>query len=111
MRRYSPRASSLSYAFGPGPITPAVKWIIMANVAMYVGDAHYPDHHGYLGLIPRRVIEAAGSGSSPPTCSCMRHGPHPLQHARLWMFGVELERLWGTKFFVRYYAITGVGAV
>jgi membrane associated rhomboid family serine protease len=28
----------------------------------------------------------------------------------LWMFGVELERMWGTKFFARYYAITGVGA-
>jgi membrane associated rhomboid family serine protease len=28
----------------------------------------------------------------------------------LWMFGVELERLWGTTFFVRYYFITGVGA-
>jgi membrane associated rhomboid family serine protease len=28
----------------------------------------------------------------------------------LWMFGVELERLWGTRFFARYYAITGVGA-
>ena len=26
------------------------------------------------------------------------------------MFGVELERQWGTRFFVRYYAITGIGA-
>ena len=28
----------------------------------------------------------------------------------LWMFGVELERMWGTPFFVRYYAVTGIGA-
>jgi membrane associated rhomboid family serine protease len=28
----------------------------------------------------------------------------------LWMFGSELERLWGTNAFVRYYAICGVGA-
>ena len=28
----------------------------------------------------------------------------------IWMFGVELERMWGTKFFLQYYAITGVGA-
>ena len=29
----------------------------------------------------------------------------------IWMFGVELERLWGTRqFFVKYYAITGIGA-
>jgi membrane associated rhomboid family serine protease len=27
----------------------------------------------------------------------------------VWMFGVELERIWGTRFFARYYGITGVG--
>ena len=28
----------------------------------------------------------------------------------IWMFGTELERLWGTPFFVRYYFVTGIGA-
>jgi len=28
----------------------------------------------------------------------------------LWMFGVELERLWGTIFFLRFYFVAGVGA-
>jgi membrane associated rhomboid family serine protease len=28
----------------------------------------------------------------------------------LWMFGVDLERLWGTRFFLRYYMVAGVGA-
>ena len=28
----------------------------------------------------------------------------------LWMFGVELERMWGTAFFTRYYLVCGVGA-
>jgi len=28
----------------------------------------------------------------------------------LWMFGVDLERLWGTRFFARYYLVTGAGA-
>jgi membrane associated rhomboid family serine protease len=28
----------------------------------------------------------------------------------VWMFGVELERRWGTAAFVRFYFITGVGA-
>ena len=31
MSRYAP-SSSISYSFGPGPITSAVKWIIIANV-------------------------------------------------------------------------------
>jgi membrane associated rhomboid family serine protease len=28
----------------------------------------------------------------------------------LWMFGVDLERRWGSRGFVKYYAITGVGS-
>jgi len=28
----------------------------------------------------------------------------------LWMFGVELERTWGTRFFLKYYFVCGIGA-
>jgi membrane associated rhomboid family serine protease len=28
----------------------------------------------------------------------------------LWMFGTDLERTWGTRFFTKYYFVTGVGA-
>jgi membrane associated rhomboid family serine protease len=28
----------------------------------------------------------------------------------LWMFGTDLERAWGTRFFWRYYFVTGIGA-
>ena len=28
----------------------------------------------------------------------------------LWMFGTELERTWGTRFFTKYYLVTGIGA-
>ena len=28
----------------------------------------------------------------------------------LWMFGSELERIWGKKFFLKYYFMTGVGS-
>jgi membrane associated rhomboid family serine protease len=28
----------------------------------------------------------------------------------LWMFGAELERTWGTRYFLKYYFVTGVGA-
>ena len=27
----------------------------------------------------------------------------------IWMFGVELERRWGTRFFLKYYAVSGIG--
>jgi len=28
----------------------------------------------------------------------------------LWMFGTELERIWGTRYFLKFYFVTGVGA-
>ena len=28
----------------------------------------------------------------------------------LWMFGTELERIWGTRFFLKFYFVTGIGA-
>jgi len=28
----------------------------------------------------------------------------------LWMFGAELERIWGTRYFIKFYFITGIGA-
>ena len=28
----------------------------------------------------------------------------------LWMFGAELERMWGTRYFLKFYFVTGIGA-
>jgi membrane associated rhomboid family serine protease len=28
----------------------------------------------------------------------------------LWMFGTELERIWGTRYFLKFYFLTGIGA-
>ena len=28
----------------------------------------------------------------------------------LWMFGTELERVWGTRYFLKFYFVTGIGA-
>ena len=28
----------------------------------------------------------------------------------LWMMGVELERMWGTAFFTKFYFVCGIGA-
>jgi membrane associated rhomboid family serine protease len=111
MRRYSPRASSLSYAFGPGPVSPAVKWIIIANIVMYVATLIYNPIIDYLGLVPRRVVREAWIWQLG-TYMFLHGGPIHILFNMLgvWMFGTELERLWGTKFFSRFYAVTGIGA-
>jgi len=110
MPRYS-RSQSLSYSFGPGPITPAVKWIIWINVAAFVATVIRHDLLYVLGVIPQAVVERFWIWQ-PITYMFMHAGPTHILFNMLgiWMFGVELERLWGTKFFVRYYAVTGIGA-
>ena len=109
MRRYGPQ--TLAYSFGPGPITPAVKWIIWANVVMFVATLAFPVIFAPLGLAPAMVIEH-GWIWQPVTYMFLHAGAMHILFNMLgvWMFGVELERLWGTKFFLRYYAVTGIGA-
>lgn len=110
MSRYA-RPTALSYSFGPGAMTPAVKWIIGANVALFVACAVFPMLTVYLGLIPEAVIER-GWIWQPATYMFLHAGiAHILFNMLgIWMFGVELERRWGTAYFVKYYAVTGVGA-
>ena len=110
MRR-DPRYASASYSFGPGPISPAVKYLIWANVILYVLTWIFPVLTIVLGLVPQAVMQRAWLWQ--PVTYMFVHGSltHILFNMLgLWMFGVELERLWGTRFFVRYYAITGLGA-
>jgi membrane associated rhomboid family serine protease len=101
----------MTYSFGPGPITPAVKAIIWANIAFFIVSLFYSDIIGYLGLTPEAVVEH-GWIWQPATYMFLHAGAMHILFNMLgvWMFGVELERMWGTKFFARYYAITGVGA-
>jgi membrane associated rhomboid family serine protease len=111
MRRYSTRPSSLSYAFGPGPVSPAVKWIIIANIVMFVATLAYQPIVRVLGLNPSFVVER-GWIWQLATYMFLHGGVFHILFNMLgiWMFGTELERLWGTQFFVRFYAITGIGA-
>ena len=93
-------------------MTPAVKAIIWANIAFFVAllFLRNPIIH-YLGLTPGAVVEY-GWIWQPATYLFLHADPMHILFNMLgiWMFGVELERLWGTRFFARYYAITGVGA-
>ena len=111
MRRYSSRPSSLSYAFGPGPVSPAVKWIIFANIAMFLATLVYRPLIDLLGLNPQLVVEH-GWVWQLATYMFLHGGVFHILFNMLgiWMFGTELERLWGTRFFIRFYAITGIGA-
>jgi membrane associated rhomboid family serine protease len=110
MSRYAPRPA-VHYSFGPGPISPAVKWLIIANVAMFLATLVYSPIIDYLGLSPRIIVEDLWIWQLA-TYLFLHGGPVHILFNMLgvWMFGVELERLWGTRQFLKYYAITGIGA-
>lgn len=108
----SPRLSSVAYSFGPGPITPAVKALLYVNIGVYLASLFFPVIVAWLGLVPKLVIEHRFVWQ--PVTYMFVHARTPthilFNMLILWMFGVELERMWRTKFFVKFYAITGVGA-
>ena len=108
MSRYAP--SAVSYSFGPGPITFAVKWIIIANIVMFVITEFFPVMFGYLGLVPKAVLERGWVWQVGTYMFLHGDAMHILLNMLgVWMFGVTLERRWGTNFFVKYYAVTGIG--
>ena len=110
MRR-PPTASTFSYSFGPGPVTPAIKVLIATNVAAFLGGLVVPGLTLVLGLRPADVIEQ--SYLWQPVTYMFLHGGifHILFNMlALWMFGVELERMWGSRYFTKFYFVAGGGA-
>jgi len=103
--------SSVAFSLGPGPLTPAVRALVAANVVGYLLTLVVPSLSIWLGLVPALMVER-GWLWQPITYMFLHGGLFHLlfNMLALWMFGVELERLWGTRFFVRYYFITGIGA-
>jgi membrane associated rhomboid family serine protease len=111
MSRYAPRPAGIHYSFGPGPMTPAVKWLIIANVVMFLATLAYGRIVPYLGLSPELIVERLWVWQLATYLFLHGGFTHILFNMLgIWMFGVELERLWGTRQFLKYYAITGIGA-
>ena len=111
MRPRHPAASNFSYSFGPGPITPAIKALIIANVAAFLLTVIVPAVTLSLGMRPADVIGQLRVWQ--PVTYMFLHGGifHILFNMlALWMFGVELERMWGSRFFTKFYFVSGVGA-
>lgn len=110
MRRYaSPYVSSFS--FGPGPVSTAIKALIGANVVMFVASAFTRTLIAELGLVPVLVLHELRLWQ-PLTYMFLHAGLFHIlfNMLALWWIGVELERIWGTRYFLRFYFITGVGA-
>ena len=110
MPRY-PSPYQVSYTFGPGPLTPGIKVLIWVNVGMFLVPIVMPAVTLYLALVPAAIVERWFAWQ-PLTYMFLHDGVfHILVNMlMLWMFGTDLERTWGTRFFLRYYFVAGIGA-
>jgi membrane associated rhomboid family serine protease len=108
---FNPSASSFAYSFGPGPVTPVIKALIIANVAAFVVTSLFKSVEAWLGLSPESVFGSLWIWQ-PVTYMFLHHDIFHIlfNMLALWMFGVELERMWGSRFFLKYYGVCGLGA-
>lgn len=103
-------------SFGPGPISLTLQLLIGANVALFLADSlvRYQIPGGlnpFLGLNTPEVF--AGLRVWQLATYMFLHGGifHLLFNMlTLWMFGAELDRIWGSRYFLKYYMACGIGA-
>ena len=98
-----------SFSFGPGPISTALKALIAANVVMFLVTAFAPMGASRCsGWVPAFVVHQFWVWQL--ATYMFLHGGifHILFNMlALWMFGTELERIWGTRYFLKFYFVTG----
>jgi rhomboid family protein len=110
MSRYrSPYVSS--YALGPGPLSTMMKALIGANVGMFLLVSIFQSLQVWLGLIPEAVVRGFYVWQLV-TYMFVHAGIFHLLFNMLvlWMIGTELERMWGMRYFLKFYFVTGIGA-
>jgi membrane associated rhomboid family serine protease len=94
-----------------GAITPAVKFLLIVNSAVFVLQS-FMDYRVTLlfGLVPQLVWREFYLWQLF-TYQFLHGGLFHLlfNMLALWMFGVELERRWGSNFFLRYYFVSALG--
>lgn len=111
MGRY-PSTAPVHYQFGPGGMTPAVRAILIACAGVFLHSLVFREAVlTWLGLNPSAVVHDLRIWQ-PLTYIFVHDGVMHLVFNMLgiWMFGVELERLWGTRAFARFFLICGVAA-
>jgi membrane associated rhomboid family serine protease len=91
-------------------MTPVVKRLLWTNVGLFVLSLVAPGLVYPLGLQPAAVVRRLWLWQ-PLTYMFLHAGAAHLlfNMLALWMFGVDLERRWGSAFFLKYYLVAGLG--
>jgi len=96
-------------------LTPGIRVLIMSNAVIFILGMLLPQLNRYMivfgGLVPEFFLKRFFLWQ--PFTYMFLHGGFMhifFNMFALWMFGTELERQWGTRFFMKFYFISGVGA-
>src|ERR1039458_7281618 len=106
----------LNTIFSSSNFPKGVKWLLISNTAVFVlsylaHQASFGDIFNLLALVPRAVVYHLAFWQL--ATYLFLHGGvwHLLFNMlTLWMFGVRLEQDWGTRKFLKYYFVCGIGA-
>src|SRR5271154_6990519 len=114
--RYDTRYRSTGSSFA-GYLPAGVKWLLISNTVLFV-LYFFAERAGFGGfftpfqLVPAMVVKYPAIWQ--PFTYMFLHDPNGFMHIllnmlSLWMFGTTLEQTWGTKRFLTYYFVCGVG--
>jgi len=95
-----------------------LKWLLITNISIFVftyiikasGTGQFLQN---FALVPAQVVQTFALWQ--PVTYMFLHSTDNFGHILwnmlgLWMFGAEIERLWGTAKFLRFYFICGISA-
>ncbi|MFQ5700810.1 MAG: rhomboid family intramembrane serine protease [Acidobacteriota bacterium] len=116
--RYDPGYAPYRFSFG-GLMTPAIKILIIINAAVYLFELIVFNMGGGPAMLHVLALDPALVFGKLFVWQLVTylflHSPSGPWHLVfnmiiLWMFGSDIERVWGARRFTRYYLLTGVGA-
>jgi membrane associated rhomboid family serine protease len=109
------RSWARSYVFSGG-LPPGIKMLLLVNVGIFLlrfflGRTSLGELFTYFALIPTEVVTHLFVWQLATYMFLHSGIAHILWNMlALWMFGTELERLWGTRRFLQFYFFCGIGA-
>lgn len=113
---YRGRSRTLRF-LSPEYFPTGVKWLLIVNTAIFVvtylghGVGVVREASGLMALTPRAVVELFMVWQLATYMFLHGGFSHILWNMlALWMFGADIERVWGRTRFLKYYFVCGIGA-
>jgi len=112
--KYQFQSNQGQFSYNPGLFTDAIRLLVSINFVIFILQSISSSENLFFplfGLVPKLVWSELMLWQ--PLTYMFLHGGvwHVLINMFvLWMFGSELERLWGKNRFIKFYFFTGIGA-